>query len=95
MEVDEAGQHELARGIERLGAARRGNLRLEGDDPGVADAGIALAAQALGGIDHLAAANHQVEGVVWSEGSSARLRRLSKAARRGGGTGRLQKRPAR
>ncbi len=41
VEVDEARQHELARGVEHLRAACRRDLRLDGHDRGIANADVA------------------------------------------------------
>ena len=71
VEVDEARQDELARGVEHLRAARRRDLGLDGGDHGVADADVPPAAQVLAGIDHLAAADDEIVGIVRPEGRRA------------------------
>src|SRR5262245_668812 len=62
MEVDEAGQDELPGGVERLGTARCGDLRLDGGNERIANADVAPPLKALAGIQHLATAHDKVEG---------------------------------
>ena len=61
--VDQAGQNELAPGIERLLGARVRDLRLERRDHRVPDADVAPRAQLLARIEHLAALDDEVEFV--------------------------------
>ncbi len=60
VEVDEARQDELASGVEHLRAARRRDLGLDGHDRGIADADVSPSPQVLAGIEHLAAADHEI-----------------------------------
>ena len=61
VQIDEARRHQLAGGIEHAQRARLGNIRLDRLDQPKADADVALAAQRLAGIEHIAAFDKQVE----------------------------------
>ena len=94
VEVGQARQHELARGIEVLRAARRRDFRLDRGDQGIADADVPLAAQVLAGIDDLPAADDQVVRIGRAESPGLRLGFLDQSRGGNGRTGRLQERPA-
>src|SRR5262249_49943374 len=85
VEVDEAGHDELPGGVERLRAARCGDLRLDGGNQGIANADVASPFEVLAGIQHLAAAHDKVEGIVRSERRGARSGALDKPGCRYGG----------
>jgi len=79
----------LARGVERLKAARRSDLRLDGGDSGIADADIAFARRFwLGSTTYRR--GRSVVGVSRSERLSSRLCLLNKSSRRDGSTSALQ-----
>src|SRR5215813_12465450 len=95
VEVDETGQDELPGGVERLGAARCGDLRLDGGNEGIANPDVAPPLEVLPGIQHLATAHDKVEGIVRSEWRGARGSILDKPGGRYGGTGAAQQASAR
>ena len=64
MQVDQSRRHQLAPGIEHAQRPRRGDVGLDRLDHAEADADVALAAQRLARIEHVAALDHEVELVV-------------------------------
>ena len=64
MQIDQAGRHQLARGIDGLGGTGGRNIVLDRLDHAPADADVALAPERLAGIQHVAALDHEVELVV-------------------------------
>jgi hypothetical protein len=78
VEVDEPRRHQLARGIEHALPAFRRDVRFDRLDHAKADADVALSAQALTGIEHVAALDHKIELVIWAHGGAGRT-----VARRG------------
>ena len=72
MQVDQAGRHQLAAGVEHAQRARRRNVGFDRLDQAVADADVALAAQLLARVEHVAALDHQVELVVRAHGGARR-----------------------
>ena len=66
MQIDQSRRHELARCVDGLGGARRRDLVLDRLDHAPANADVALAAQRLAGVEHVAALDHKVELVVRS-----------------------------
>jgi hypothetical protein len=72
VEIDEPGGHELAAGIEQAQRAGGRNVGVDRLDDAVADADVALAAQRLARIEHVAAFDHQIELVVRSHGRARR-----------------------
>ena len=66
-QVDEARRDELARHVEKPHGASRRYVGLDGFDDAVADADVALGAQRLARVQHLAAFDHEVELVVWPD----------------------------
>ena len=69
VEVDEPRRHQLARGVEQTLRARHRNIRFERLDHAKADSDVASSAQALAGVEHVAALDHEVELVVWAHGA--------------------------
>ena len=64
VQVDQAGRHQLARGVDGLGGTGGRNIVLDRLDHAPANADVALAPQRLAGIEHVAALDHEVELVV-------------------------------
>jgi len=64
VKIDQAGGHELARGVDGLGGARRRNICFDRLDRAPADADVAFSPQRLAGIEHIAALDHEVELVI-------------------------------
>jgi hypothetical protein len=64
VQVDQAGRHQLAVGTEHAVCARCRDVGLERLDHPEADADVALAAQILARIEHVAALDHEIELVV-------------------------------
>ena len=72
VEVDEPRRHQLARGIEQALRAFRRDVCFESLDHAKADADVALSAQALTRIEHVAALDHKIELVIWAHGGARR-----------------------
>ena len=66
MKIDQAGRHQLAGDVEQALGARRRNVGFERLDHAEADADVALAAQVLARVEHVAALDDQIELVVRS-----------------------------
>ena len=64
VQVDQAGRHQLARGVDGLGSAGGRNVGLDRLDHAPANADVALSPQRLAGVEHIAALDHEVELVV-------------------------------
>ena len=64
MQIDQPGSDQLARCIEQALGARRRNVGFDRLDHAVADADVALAAQVLARVEHVAALDDQIELVV-------------------------------
>jgi hypothetical protein len=64
VEVDEPRRDQLTSGIEHLPRACNRNIRFESLDHPKADADVAFSAQALAGVEHIAALDHQVEFII-------------------------------
>ena len=65
MQIDEARRHQLSGGIEHALRLVGGNVRFERLDQPEPDTDIALSAQRLARIEHVAALDHEIEFVVW------------------------------
>src|SRR5258708_4826705 len=72
MQVDEAGRHQLAAGIDRTQRPRGRDIGFDRFDHAIADADVAPAAQRLARIEHLAALDHEIELVVRPHGGECR-----------------------
>jgi hypothetical protein len=72
VEVDEPRRHELPSGVEDALRALRRDIGFERLDHTEADADIAPSAQALAGIEHVAALDHKIELVIWAHGGGRR-----------------------
>jgi hypothetical protein len=83
VQVDEAGRHQLAGGIEHAQRPLGRNLGLDRLDQPIADADVALAAQRLARIEHVAALDDEVELVARRHGGERRPARGERT--RGGG----------
>jgi hypothetical protein len=64
MQVDQPGSDQPARRVEQALGARRRNVGFDRLDQSIADADIALAAQVLARVEHVAALDDQIELVV-------------------------------
>ena len=64
VQVDEAGRHQLAAGVDDAQRPRRRDIGLDGLDEAVADADVAPAAQRLARVEHVAALDEEIELVV-------------------------------
>ena len=82
MQVDEAGRHQFAGGVEHAQRARLGDVGFHRLDHAVADADVAFAAQRLAGVEHIAALDQEVEFVVRPHGGARAARRQSQCSGR-------------
>ncbi len=85
MQVDQPGRDQLAGGIEHALRARRRDVALDRLDQAEADADVALAAQRLARIEHVAALDDEVELVVRPHGGARRADGRRERERAGGG----------
>ena len=72
VQVDQAGRHQLARGIEHALRPLGRNIGLDRLDQPEADADIAAAAQRLADVEHVAALDDEIELVVRPHGGARR-----------------------
>src|SRR6516162_7693587 len=89
VQVDEPGRHELAGSVEDALRARWRDVGLERLDHAEADSDVALSAQILAGIKHVAALDHQVELIVRAHGGARRSARCGSEGERTGGCEKL------
>ena len=85
VQIDEARRHQLAGGVDHAQRARGRDVGLDRLDQAVADADVALAAQRLARVEHVAALDHEVELVVRPHGGGGRAEAARSGQREGTG----------
>ncbi|MEA2872083.1 MAG: hypothetical protein QOH67_2059 [Hyphomicrobiales bacterium] len=83
VQIDQAGRDQLAVDAEHALGARRRNIGLDRLDHAIADTDVALAAQVLARVEHIAALDHEIELVVRPHGGECGRARGSQRERAG------------